>query len=259
MENNREPSERHNLLNKLTRKHVIPVWGGIPERIALGRSPFGDYVGPQGTITLVEYEDNFYGITCDHVLDGIDKELGESAEIWTSVPKDRKLKERLVFRGRSENNNEYWDIAIFEFDLYTIIMSGKEPLPIKEISFNPLIGKDVWLAVGYPGYLMNPMQEQRAHGLLHFYSNIRMHNQAEIVMRNKFANQGEIYEFSGMSGGAIIALDNIGRYQISGIIVAGIDNSERFVLGKKKKREYKLQINGLPISVVVDILTRLRG
>lgn len=204
------------------------------------RNQGDDYITEQGTLTFVEYNNECYAITNQHVIgenwqERIEKEslmlaldthkFWGISPIFISPPKD---KINIFYPAHFPR-----DIAIFPFSNTRNKLTNANKTPILLRDNIPEIKPDeIVLVVGFPGGERENISETTCgHRLAHVFGTVRSVTETSIIIQDNNPTRDKDISFGGMSGGPIFKInENDGSYQFVGISYEG--------KGFKRKNEH---------------------
>lgn len=246
------PSEVFTKIGKKLEQHCVPFL--ICESEKLKSHGSGKAVKEQGTMTLIEFGGQIFGITNDHVIQHPGKAVTFVLGLQQQVICDPA---RLIARSTENDQDFPFDIAIFSLEGISI-GNNKKPIQLRsEMELDPVFKFGIFM--GFPGvgrYLPNQNQMGfRANVIVATRVNDAP-SKKQIFMDNHPEGMYENVFFPGISGSPIFRtlnepieedLSNF-EYEIVGIVSDGNGPGDSAVPGSSGYLGGNLSIFGFPIN-----------
>ncbi|MCF8036142.1 MAG: serine protease [Desulfobacteraceae bacterium] len=239
------------ILTKATGEHCAAFFWGSYDNTFFRNNKCLDYAEDQGTMTFIEFKENYYGITNKHVIGDKLTKSHAKGTFWVALENHRPVPGELIFESTQNNIDFPYDIAVFHLAKNEIDKSKKIPFKLNDIEPYIEVGKENLLSVGFPGLLRSAYDsETQIHPMYHVVSTCHSFTDRMIYLESDLPEDKRNVKFGGMSGGPIFKIgDNDSTYyELVGIVFEGKGFADALEEDKNKTIQDRINILGCPMT-----------
>jgi hypothetical protein len=172
------------------------------------------FIQHQGTITFVELDGRYYGITNEHCL-GIMQDQGDLV-YQVGLPRQKPARKPAMFVSKKDNPDFPFDVAIFRLDDGFLDGSTKAYIKIDDLA--SIIEGDTALSVGFPGHRRRDVGSLKmVHEAWHVVLRCESASDRNIWLRDSVRFDAASVDIGGMSGGPLFKLNKNLSFDFVGI------------------------------------------